>query len=345
MRAEVGPLRLTPLAFPHYSRCMRTSYQFAMGDRVGSVAARSITSRSATTLSTVALAALVGCGTVESADAPADAFVREGDNVDARTEGLADAANMVPDNRNGDGGLDPTAGMIAVAGGTYWMGCTVSDAEACGWGATPYHQVVLDPYWIDKTEVSQAAFAACVNTGDCPLPEQANVYFNPESKRPVVGVPWALALRYCQWRGARLPTEAEWERAARGTDARMYPWGDQEPSCEVMHGLCPGETYTHDVDLADGASAVGALNMAGNVEEWVGDWYEESYYSRSSEARNPRGPETEPVMPGGARKVIRGGALQERNRNRYRAHWRGSMAPSNWSNYLGFRCAYSEATP
>lgn len=287
------------------------------------------------------LVASPACGTVTDSASPADAFVREGDNIDARTEGLADASNTLPDNQSGDGGANPTAGMIQVAGGTYWMGCTESDPEVCGWGATPYHQVVLDPYWIDKTEVSQAAFSACVNAGDCPLPEQANVYYNPESKRPVVGVTWSLALRYCQWRGARLPTEAEWERAARGTDARMYPWGDQAPSCEVMHGLCPGVVDTYDVDLAEGASAVGALNMAGNVAEWVGDWYEESFYSRSSEMRNPRGPETEPVMPGGARKVYRGGALAERNLGYYRAHWRTSMAPASWSNRLGFRCAYT----
>lgn len=286
------------------------------------------------------LALLAGCGTV-TAEAP-DAFIREGDDIDARTAGLPDASGSTPENGNGDGGT-PTAGMVPVAGGSYWQGCTVTDPEICGYGATPYHQVTLDDYWIDRTEVSQAAYAACVDAGDCPAPEA----INRESKAPVVSVSWPDALRFCQWRGARLPTEAEWERAARGTDTRLYPWGDQAPSCEVIYGACPGVVATYDVDMPQGASPVGALNMAGNVEEWIGDWYEESYYSHASEVHNPRGPATEPVMPGGARKVLRGGSLFDGTRTQryWRAHYRTSAAPSTRSNYRGFRCAYSEVTP
>jgi len=188
--------------------------------------------------------------------------------------------------------------------------------------ARPAHRVYLNTFTIDRFEVSNAQYGTCVASGACPAPERTSSetrqdYFgnNAFASYPVIGVTYADAVAFCKWRKARLPTEAEWEKAARGTDQRMYPWGQQfDPSrlnyCDRNCNL-PWRDAQHDDGYADtspvdafpgGASPYGVLNMAGNVWEWVADWYGASYYAHSP-ARNPQGPAS------GTQRITRGGGF------------------------------------
>jgi eukaryotic-like serine/threonine-protein kinase len=161
----------------------------------------------------------------------------------------------------------------------------------------PQHPVWLDAFWIDRTEVTNAQYQECVAAGACRVADMPS--FDPEGKptHPVVEVTWADARSYCTWAGARLPTEAEWEKAARGTDARLYPWGNEPPDCKRANywgkeGGCVGTTAPVG-SYPTGASPYGALDMAGNALEWVADWYGQDYYSASPD-RNPTGPDSGP---------------------------------------------------
>lgn len=180
-------------------------------------------------------------------------------------------------------------------------------------------------------------YTLCVADGACTKPSdtksytRSNYYGNPEyDNYPVIYVSWHQAQAYCQWAGGELPTEAQWEKAARGTDGRTYPWGDKNPSCQLANYYgCNGDTMPVSA-YESGASPYGALNMAGNVWEWVRDWYGSNYYSNSP-TRNPVGPVSGEYL------VRRGGSWDFNGRdirvaNRYRNY------PSNTFNYIGFRC-------
>ena len=225
--------------------------------------------------------------------------------------------------------------MVYVPAGEFEMGG--SDADA--WNREkPVHPVDLDAYWIDKYEVSNAQYALCVAAGDCTKPsstgsrDRSNYYGNPDyDNYPVIYVSWHQAQAYCQWAGGELPTEAQWEKAARGTDSRTYPWGNESPTSSLArYNWNTGDT-SPVTDYESGASPYGALNMAGNVWEWVRDWYDSNYYSNSP-AENPSGPAS------GGYRVLRGGSWS--NDNWYvRAAFRGSDSPTLTSVYIGFRCA------
>ena len=199
----------------------------------------------------------------------------------------------------------------------------------------PQHRVYLDAYWIDRTEVTVAQYQACIEEGRCGTPDCTST---GQGDLPVACVSWQNATDYCDWAGRRLPTEAEWEKAARGTDGRKYPWGNEQPDCDRLnYGGCVGRT-TVVGSYPSGTSPYGAVDMAGNVEEWVADWYDEKYYTVSPE-RNPVGPATSDWG-----RIVRGGSWWHDSAWDVRADSRSpgmSSVSGDYQNFRGFRCAWS----
>lgn len=248
-------------------------------------------------------------------------------------------------------GLD-TAEEVLIPAGSFLMGCDSSNPAEYGCNAwsgqiheQPLHSVYLDAYTIDKYEVTNARYAACVAAGGCTAPGSVNSstrspYYGSATYAdyPVINVDWNQARAFCEWEGKRLPTEAEWEKAARGSsDTRVSPWGDSAPDCTKVNywgrNGCVGDT-SRVGSYASGASPYGAMDMVGNVWEWVNDWYQEDYYSVSP-GTNPLGPAT------GGFRMMRGGSWV--NLELYmRSAFRGINNPDNGGLYHGFRCARSQ---
>lgn len=252
-------------------------------------------------------------------------------------------------------------GMVSIPGGTFEMGSSFG-GEA---DERPVTRVTLSGYCLDRTEVTVRAYAQCVSAGSCQaqdsvswsgITEEQRRQFNPtcnfrhsdRGEHPMNCVDWTQADAYCRWRGGRLPTEAEWEYAARGTDGRTYPWGNQAPgsrllnacdaSCRrafpnffVMFESDDGWATTAPVgSYPSGASPFGVQDMAGNVWEWVSDWY--GTYPGGSTS-NPRGAYQ------GSSRVNRGGGWGSVVPSWVRAADRGGVGQANRDNILGFRCA------
>jgi formylglycine-generating enzyme required for sulfatase activity len=207
---------------------------------------------------------------------------------------------------------------------------------------SPIHTVYLDAFWIDQTEVTNKQYKACVDAGTCEPPSSAssyshpNYYGNPEfDNYPVIFVSWDKANRYCEvWTDGDLPTEAQWEKAARGTDARIYPWGNDPPSKDLLNYNGNIGDASVVKNYPNTASFYSTYDMAGNVWEWVNDYYGETYYQSSNLTNNPLGPES------GQYRVLRGGSWNVIV-NGVRSAFRYWNVPSNSSNYLGFRCSRS----
>ena len=206
--------------------------------------------------------------------------------------------------------MDGVTQLFVPAGSVYMGGLDVLLEN----DEIPAHHVQLDAFWIDQVEVTNGMFGSCVRASVCRLPatfssdNRGDYFDNPEFKDyPVIHVTWYDADVYCRWAGRRLPTEAEWERAARGDDMRTFPWGDEPPNAENSNSLNLVGDTSRVGSYAQGASPFGALDMAGNVWEWVADYYDADYYTESPQA-NPRGPETDGTD---FLRVIRGGSFQD----------------------------------
>jgi formylglycine-generating enzyme required for sulfatase activity len=231
--------------------------------------------------------------------------------------------------------------MRSVPAGEFIMGSTSSEI----WTS---HTVYLDEFRIDKFEVTNILYKACVSTGDCTPPQDGSsdthrFYYNDAEfdHYPVIHVSWDQANSYCIWRGASLPTEAQWEKAARGIDERSYPWGEEEIDCDKANyqhqddaggsNYCSGDTAEVG-SYEGGISPYGLYDMAGNVWEWTADWYSETYY-QDSPASNPLGPDS------GTQRVIRDGGWDVYGRELL-VYKRSAVDPDNTKAYNGgFRCA------
>lgn len=218
------------------------------------------------------------------------------------------------------------------------MGCNGDVDVDCADDEYPYHEVLLSSFALDRTEVTVAEYAECVADGACTAPADITNYDYPcpdlADDYPVVCVDWFQANDYCSWKNALLPTEAQWEKAARGTDERIYPWGNAPPTCTLANHYECGVQLLPVGSKPAGASPYGALDMSGNVFEWVSDWYLASYYVRSPH-ENPTGPAT------GTRRMIRSSGV----------NWAAARASNRPPDYdaptpfdmnidVGIRCAY-----
>lgn len=271
--------------------------------------------------------------------------------------------------------MSPAGDRLLVRAGSFTMGASNDEVQqalrACQHDAggdpcdertfsneVPAHQVALSDFWIDRAEVTVARFRRCVVAGVCaPPPTAAGGARFDAADLPVTLVTWQDAATYCAWDGGRLPTEAEWERAARGPGAgRRFPWGNVWNGALANHGRGTVEVLegphairflrfeAWDLDRSDGfrelaptgsyslgATVDGIVDLAGNVEEWVADWYAEEYPAASQS--DPKGPDT------GDERVVRGGSYAH-GRSWLRTTARAAAAPASRRTWRGFRCAW-----
>lgn len=243
--------------------------------------------------------------------------------------------------------------MVFIPAGKFIMGSDEGEPEE-----GPAHEVNLDAFWMDLTEVTNRMYRLCVEAGSCDPPMETGSYTraryhaNPLfADFPVIFVDWEMANAYCQWAGARLPTEAEWEKAARGEDALTYPWGADwdvgsrkrlnfadKNNPEMASDFSADDGY-HDTapvgSYPAGTSPYGIHDLAGNVWEWVADWYD-PYYYLNSPLHNPLGPEG--PTPEISLRVLRGGAWVAANQAVFHTYNRNGLEPSKSSSSVGFRC-------
>jgi formylglycine-generating enzyme required for sulfatase activity/S1-C subfamily serine protease len=228
-------------------------------------------------------------------------------------------------------GIAQPEGMVLIPAGEFLMG-----AEDGQQDARPSHRVYLSSYWIDQYEVTNTQYRQCVDAGSCTLPKDRQMFEDRQrTQHPVTNITWNQARSFCQWLGKRLPTEAEWEKAARGTDGRRYPWGNDGEALKHHMGNRELTTGADGVDPVgrqmSTASPYGVFDLIGSVSEWVKDWYAEDFY-QASPSRDPQGPLR------GSFRVLRGGEWNEKTPN-FQASYRGWDEVTYWGPTLGVRCA------
>lgn len=264
-------------------------------------------------------------------------------------------------------------GMVCVPAGYFTMGSHQGDRDE-----EPPHRVWVDEFLIDKHEVTFGEYMRCVKAGRCAKPQYsllntakkkkaqkkakkkkkkkgkkgslkaAKVSVSVNPKFPVVGVDWKNAQKYCQTLGKRLPSEAEWEKAARGTTKRRYPWGKTPPTCKKANIAACKNGIQEVGKHPKGKSPYGVHDMTGSVWEWVYDWYDSNFYKKSAAAKNPFGPmqTTDPLTGKGhyRYKILRGGSYTGSPSPLW-ASYRFRLLPTSRSNDIGFRCVLSKVSP
>lgn len=245
---------------------------------------------------------------------------------------------------------------VEIPAGPFWMGCSPLDTGCAGPGSPerPQHEVMLSKYAIDLFETTVAEYTSCVTSGACTAPADSSHPTEPfnygaagREQHPINGVTWDQALAYCQWRGKRLPTEAEWEKAARGgcefqsgdcaATALVYTWGNEQPDCLLANfapdaSLSCGDGKTVPVgSYPSGRSPYGLWDTAGNVWEWTSDRHDSKYYSVSPK-EDPQGP------PTGEVRSRRGGGYPNAAES-MRVARRYGLSPDTVSPDNGIRCA------
>lgn len=221
--------------------------------------------------------------------------------------------------------------LVAVPGGPFLMGYNNFGEKE--------HEVTLGDFWIYSNKITNGQYARCVESGQCTVPDLKNnpSFFNSvDINLPVTGVTYDQSAAYCQFVHGRLPTEAEWEKTARGPDGNLFPWGNGAPVCDLLNfDFCKGKP-TDVTSYPEGVSYYSALDMSGNAREWVADWYNADYYD-SSPAEDPLGPEL------GEKRSVRGSSYQDSADPTISAH-RFSLKPTENLPDLGFRCVVEDPT-
>jgi formylglycine-generating enzyme required for sulfatase activity len=237
-------------------------------------------------------------------------------------------------------------GMVLISKGIFQMGSKKSmlelrphdlfntDRHTLG-PENPAHEVYLDGFYIDIYEVTNDAYAKYVKETGGKKPMGWNSSDFREPQQPVVGIGWKEAVKFCKWQNKRLPTEAEWEKAARGKRPVKYPWGNTPPDSSKLNYNEDIKKTTAVGSFETGKSDYGVYDLSGNVAEWVNDWHYPEYYLFSPK-KNPPGPEK------GQYKIIRGGSWRH-NAEDVNLTYRNATTPVNRSTSIGFRCAQRAA--
>jgi formylglycine-generating enzyme required for sulfatase activity len=250
------------------------------------------------------------------------------------------AATAVPPPSPDRGERDPIDAVEIPGGPPFWRGHP-HDAQPHPYGnpdTHPLREITVGAFRIDRTEVTVGRYDRCVSAGVCAPRACRDASEAVPPERPAACVRWEDSVAFCAWAGGRLPTEAEWEKAARSIDGRPYPWGKGAPTCDVaVFAECGIDGPLPAGDRAAGASPYGVLDMAGNVSEWVADWYDPGYYA-ASPAENPKGPDS------GSTRVTRGGSFATGSRL-LMTGYREQADPLAARPDLGFRCAYPPDSP
>ena len=254
-------------------------------------------------------------------------------SVSTLAQTTASSATSPESNIQADISIHSNPKMILIPEGSFQMGCVNEDRE-CSASEKPKHQVYLEDYYIDQSEVTVSAYKQCVEEGRCNNPNQiegCNWQDKSKYNHPMNCVTWFEAQTYCQFKGKRLPTEAQWEKAARRDNDDIYPWGLKSPTEELAHF---GKKETTAVTSKHKA-AYGLFGMAGNISEWVANCYEDNAYQRRAKSKNAQ---DNIIRCASAQRIFRGGSFLDKP-SHLRSSFRRWHKSTDWNKTLGFRCA------